>query len=122
MHGSPLSHRGLPFAKEILMADIVDIAQNEENSDRDAAILAALAPPAGCESGPCWIDGLAYCRECETPIPEKRLKAVPGTGLCVFCAAEIQEKKAAARHIAGRDTRYILPVFNPAFVQPHELT
>jgi|GEM_PF-1395216 len=103
------------------MADIADIAQSEENKDRDAAIRAALVPPAGCEVGPWWRDGLAYCRECDTHIPEKRLKAVPGTGLCVFCAAEIQEERASSKRIDGRDSRYILPSPGPAFGSAYEL-
>ena len=91
------------------MADIADIAQNEEHYDRDAAILAALAPPAGCETGPYWVDGLAYCRECDSIIPEKRIQAVPGTGLCVNCAAERQEAQAAIRSIR-RNSGMILHV------------
>lgn len=95
------------------MADLVDIAQSEENQDRDAAILAALAPPAGCEAGPCWIDGHPHCRMCESPIPAKRLKAIPGTGLCVFCAAEAQDLLAAARRTKGREALYFPPSSAP---------
>ena len=73
------------------MSDIADLAQYEESIDRDAAISAALHRPLGCESGPYWDGGIAYCRHCEEVIPEKRLRAVPGTGLCVACATEIQE-------------------------------
>ena len=104
------------------MADIADIAQSEENKDRDAAILAALMPPAGCEAGPCWIDGLAYCRECEALIPEKRLRAVPGTGLCVTCAAEIQSERARIGYGSPvRDARYILPSQAVSGARVHEL-
>lgn len=81
------------------MSDIADLAQYEESVDRDAAIGTALLPPIGCESGPYWDSGIAYCRHCEEAIPEKRLQAVPGTGLCVACAAEMQE-----------DTRYLFAV------------
>lgn len=80
------------------MSDIADLAQCEESIDRDAAISAALLRPRGCESGPYWDSGMAYCRNCEEIIPEKRLLAVPGTGLCVVCASEIQED---ARHLFG---------------------
>ena len=103
------------------MADIADIAQSEENQDRDAAIRAALAPPAGCEVAPRWQDGLAYCRECETLIPEKHLKAVPETGVCVSCATELQEARASSKRIDTRDFHYILPPPGPAFGPAFEL-
>ena len=79
------------------MSDLADLAQVEENQDRDAAIMAALMPPPGCEDGPFWVQGVPYCRHCETEIPERRLQAVPGTGLCVECASQIQEAFAMHR-------------------------
>lgn len=37
---------------------------------------------------PTWIDGVACCRECGEPIPQKRLEALPGVGLCRACQEE----------------------------------
>lgn len=34
------------------------------------------------------------CWSCESPIPEARLEAVPGTLFCVACAAKVQEHHA----------------------------
>ncbi len=70
--------------------DEIDIAQDSEAHVREAAISMALRPPAGMEEGPIWVDGMPYCRECGGVIPARRLQAVPGTGLCVFCAEEAQ--------------------------------
>ena len=84
--------------KEVLMPDIADQAQTEESYERDVAILAALHRPAGCEDGPDWIQGIPYCRECGEPIPIKRIKAMPGTGLCVECASEAQENRMGTAH------------------------
>ena len=33
-------------------------------------------------------ESLAYCAECEEPIPEARRQAVPGVKLCLDCAAD----------------------------------
>lgn len=73
------------------MSDIADQAQVEQDIERDIAIKAALKLPAGCETGPDWVDGMPCCRFCGDVIPERRLLAVPETGLCVSCAAEMQE-------------------------------
>lgn len=73
------------------MSDIADQAQLEQDMDRDIAIKAALKPPAGCETGPDWQEGVPLCRFCGEVIPERRLLAMPETGLCVVCAAEMQE-------------------------------
>ena len=40
------------------------------------------------QGGPDWIDGVACCRECGEPIPQKRLEALPGVGLCRACQEE----------------------------------
>jgi phage/conjugal plasmid C-4 type zinc finger TraR family protein len=36
-------------------------------------------------------NGDILCAECEAPIPEARLKAIPGVGLCVHCAERYQQ-------------------------------
>lgn len=73
------------------MADIIDLAQPQEQMEVEAALRAALAPPAGSDMYPLWEDGVPYCRMCEEVIPTARLKAIPNTGLCVSCAAVLQE-------------------------------
>ena len=34
------------------------------------------------------LTNLTFCKSCETPVSFARLKAVPGTSLCTFCAQE----------------------------------
>ncbi len=41
------------------------------------------------------MDKVRLCRECEEPIPAKRLKALPNTTLCVECAQDLEKKKAS---------------------------
>ena len=84
--------------KERFMADIIDLSQSQESMEIQTALRQALAPPAGCEMGPIWEDGKAYCRRCDSIIPTARLKAMPGTGLCVDCAAIVQEGPSRATH------------------------
>ncbi|MDL2279056.1 TraR/DksA C4-type zinc finger protein [Desulfovibrio sp. OttesenSCG-928-G11] len=72
------------------MADYADEAREAAQRHFYASLARALAPPAGCEQGPIWHHGRPHCRDCDAVIPEKRLKAVPGTGLCVTCAALAQ--------------------------------
>ena len=71
--------------------DFVDAAQVAEAQALDAALNAALLRPAGIGEGPAWYGGVPHCRECDTVIPQARLKAVPGTSLCVDCAAALQD-------------------------------
>lgn len=71
------------------MADVVDLAQDCEARERAAAISAALHSRAP-DPGPLWLEGVACCRACEAPISPRRLAALPGVGLCVFCAAKAQ--------------------------------
>lgn len=75
------------------MADLADQAYPAEELEIDEAIADALEPPAGCEAGPDWVDGVPHCRRCHQVIPAKRLEAVPCTGLCVNCAAIVQESQ-----------------------------
>lgn len=68
------------------MSDMIDRAQDAESRERAAAISAALHNRPH-DPGPVWLNNQACCRECETPIPPRRLAALPGVGLCVNCAA-----------------------------------
>ena len=72
------------------MPDFIDMAQMLESLERQAALSHALNRPAG--PGPILINGKPHCRECVEPIPAARLKAVPGTGLCVHCASFLQQR------------------------------
>ena len=74
------------------MADIIDLAQPQEQMEVEAALRQALAPPAGCEISPIWDNGVPHCRLCDDVIPKARLDAIPTTGLCVNCAAMVQEQ------------------------------
>lgn len=71
--------------------DMFDQAQELERLDREAALRKARA--MADSEGPEWIDGVACCRECGEAIPEARLKALPGAGLCRACQEE-REKGA----------------------------
>lgn len=77
------------------MADIVDLSQEQEQLEVQAALRQALAPPAGCEMSPVWRDKKPHCRLCDEVIPAARLAAVPDTGLCVACAAMVQSMNPA---------------------------
>ncbi len=54
-------------------------------SVEDAVKLAMSRLPDG--------EGLTYCEECETFIPEARRKAIPGVRLCVSCQSELEEQE-----------------------------
>lgn len=69
------------------MPDIADDAQAEEARVISEAIAAAHHAPG---PAPDIIDGVACCAECGAEIPAKRLAALPGVGLCVVCAEELQ--------------------------------
>ena len=56
--------------------DVFDQATELERLDREAALSRARA--AMDQGGPDWIDGVACCRECGEPIPQKRLEGLPG--------------------------------------------
>lgn len=71
------------------MVDIFDQASDYEARDREAAISAARNRLAS-GPGPEWIDGKPCCRECGEVIPEARVKALPGCGLCRECAEEME--------------------------------
>ena len=68
------------------MADLADIAQEDDELNISGAIMNALRPPAGSELMPVWENGVPYCRVCGDVIPAARIKALPETGLCVDCA------------------------------------
>lgn len=61
------------------MPDIIDLAQ-----DRTHEILQDIVSNVQAEiSGPGVFDG--FCEDCETLIPEKRLKAAPWATRCIRC-------------------------------------
>ena len=61
------------------MSDFCDQASKQE-----AALLScALNQPE-------WIDGIPHCRICGEPIPQRRIDALPGVGICVDCAREME--------------------------------
>ena len=59
--------------------DVFDQATELERLDRESALVRARAS---------MDDGVACCRECGDPIPQKRLDALPGVGLCRACQEE----------------------------------
>lgn len=63
--------------------DIFDQAQELESFDRETALARFRAMVD--TQGPDIIEGIACCYECGEAIPEARLKALPGVGLCRFC-------------------------------------
>lgn len=65
--------------------DEADISQRAEELFLAEALSSRAAPEP---LGPIVINGAACCRECEKPIPQARLAAIPGVGLCVDCQAE----------------------------------
>ncbi|MDP2848964.1 MAG: TraR/DksA C4-type zinc finger protein [Humidesulfovibrio sp.] len=73
------------------MSDAADDAQDFETNRRAAALADAAVSEPG--PGPIFIDGVAHCAECEAVIPEARLKALPGVGLCVACAEERESER-----------------------------
>lgn len=72
------------------MADLADLSQDQEFMEVQTALRNALMPPAGCEYSPIWKDGVPHCSICDDVIPQRRLEAMPNTGLCVNCAAMVQ--------------------------------
>lgn len=66
--------------------DIFDQAQELERLERETALQRARSSLH--REGPEWIDGKACCRECGDPIPQKRMEALPGVGLCLACQEE----------------------------------
>lgn len=70
--------------------DIADAAYTTEMHTREAALAEARFALHHDAPGPDWHNGVPCCRECGAAIPQRRLKAMPGTGLCVDCAEEPQ--------------------------------
>ncbi|MBQ9407104.1 MAG: TraR/DksA family transcriptional regulator [Desulfovibrio sp.] len=66
--------------------DVFDQATELERLDRESALIRARSFLD--HDGPEWINGVACCRECGEPIPQKRLDALPGVGLCRTCQEE----------------------------------
>lgn len=73
--------------------DIFDVASELERLDRESALIKAKA---GMDrGGPEWIKGVACCRECGDPIPQRRLEALPGVGLCLSCQEERENNSSS---------------------------
>lgn len=73
------------------MSDFCDQASKQEAALLACALNQAvrgLSQPKG--SGPEWIDGIPHCRICGEPIPQRRIDALPGVGICVDCAREME--------------------------------
>lgn len=68
------------------MADVFDAASELETREREAAISRAAGRSGWHGPPPEIIDGAPCCAECGDPIPQARLAALPGVGLCVNCA------------------------------------
>ena len=70
------------------MADEADMGniQAQQMTDECIALAKNSAPGSRIKSS----DGC--CVVCGEKIPEKRLKALPGTGLCVDCAEEFEQE------------------------------
>lgn len=66
--------------------DIFDQASELERLDRESALVRARAHLD--LRGPEWVNGVACCRECGTPIPARRLEALPSVSLCLACQEE----------------------------------
>lgn len=64
--------------------DFCNMASELEARERLAAL--SSVEQRSSDPGPYYVNGVAHCRTCLRPIPEKRLKAIPGVGLCVGCA------------------------------------
>ena len=59
------------------MADVMDLAQQREQEERERHIYNArsrISTPSRF-----------LCEECDAPIPQARRSAVPGVALCVSC-------------------------------------
>lgn len=69
--------------------DVFDQATELERIERESALRQAAA--GTFQEGPEWIDGKPCCRECGDPIPEARLKAIPGVGMCLSCQQDWEE-------------------------------
>lgn len=74
------------------MADEIDQSAEEQELFHNLNIQAALASSPGMR----YKSDDGICISCGEDIPEARLKALPGTGLCVDCA---NEKEEAAKKI-----------------------
>jgi DnaK suppressor protein len=80
-----------PVAPDNAIGRLTRMEAINSQSINEAALNKARQTLARIEHAVAMIDGpdFGYCRECEEPIPFKRLMAVPETDLCVGCAARI---------------------------------
>jgi phage/conjugal plasmid C-4 type zinc finger TraR family protein len=65
------------------MADIIDLAQQREEADREAALTAFQNRPR--PKG----ESAYLCASCGERIDEQRRRAVRGTQFCTFCAQRL---------------------------------
>lgn len=65
------------------MSDTIDLAQEHEAHFRAHALASVSRPDADAEQ--LVIEGVVCCAECEEPIPQARLAAVPGCTRCAGC-------------------------------------
>ncbi|MDM2960408.1 TraR/DksA family transcriptional regulator [Citrobacter sp. CK202] len=66
------------------MADIIDIAAETEELQRNAALSAHRIDRNAVSA--------ERCEECDEPIPDPRRAAVPGCSTCASCQEEIELK------------------------------
>lgn len=69
--------------------DEADLAQINEERERDRALAAALAHP---RLVPLCIDGVRVCRDCEEPIGAPRLAVCPGAVRCAECQGAAERR------------------------------
>lgn len=72
------------------MADVMDLAQQREQEDRERYINNARSRITA--------PSLFLCEVCDTPIPEARRAAIPGVAFCVTCQEDTELK---SKHYRG---------------------
>ncbi|MEJ1353111.1 MAG: hypothetical protein RPU13_07605 [Candidatus Sedimenticola sp. (ex Thyasira tokunagai)] len=77
--------------------DVVDEAKRQERQDRDRAKKNQKQKTAVADAEqPLWINGMACCRDCQTPLDNERIGARPNAARCIPCK-KIWEKKDNGR-------------------------
>jgi len=71
------------------MPDPADLAHVQEEAFRAASLARAKATPG---PAPCIAGGVVCCALCALPIPQARLDALPGVGLCVGCQEDAEQE------------------------------
>jgi RNA polymerase-binding transcription factor DksA len=80
--------------KEVVAGDIDNAHQWEESDIRDDLDSQATGELGQVNRALARLDAGEYglCMECEEPIPEARLKALPYATLCIQCAEEAEQR------------------------------